>query len=138
MPLRDEPCRGIKINLIKFFWDLPKSAPQLHTFCIGRYSSGRVGTAFSILEDFLYDTERPSLQRVELINCKISWDSRLLTDLTRLCLEDSLKTNSSIIQFLLALQRMPALTDLPLKDSIPDDSEGPSTHPVGQSNLSEL
>ena len=41
-----------------------------------------------------------------------------------------MKTNSSIIQLLHALQRMPALTDLHLKDSIPDDSEGPATYPV--------
>ena len=86
------------------------------------------GTTFSIHEDFLYDTER--LQRVELINCKISWDSRLLTGLTHLNLEDSLNANSSIIQFLHALQRMPALTDLYLKDSIPDNSEGAFTYPV--------
>ena len=100
------------------FRDIPKSAPQLHTLYI-RPSSG---TAFSIDEDFLCDTEH--LQRVELTNCKISWDSSLLTGLTRLTLEDSLKANSSIIQVLQALQRMPALTNLHLKDSIPDDSEG--------------
>jgi hypothetical protein len=84
---------------------------------------------FSIHEDFLCDTER--LQRVELINCKISWDSRLLTGLTRLTIEvdDTLETNSSINQFLHALQRMPGLTELHLKDSIPDVSEGSSTHP---------
>jgi hypothetical protein len=67
--------------LEKIFRDLPKSAPQLHTLCIGSRS------AYSIHEDFLYDTER--LQCVELIHCKISWESRLLTGLTRLCLEDS-------------------------------------------------
>ena len=61
--------------LEKNFRDLPRSAPQFHTLCITpRYFSG---TAFSIHEDFLYDTER--LQRVKLINCKISWGSRLLT-----------------------------------------------------------
>jgi hypothetical protein len=87
-----------------------------------------VETIFSIHEDFLYDTER--LQRVELINCKISWDSRLLTGLTRLTLQKSLKMNSSIVQFLHALQRMPSLTDLRLYDSIPDDSKGPSTYPA--------
>ena len=83
----------------------------------------------SIPKDFLYDTER--LQRVELIDCKMGWDSRLLTGLTRLHL-DSLKAKSSTIQFLHALQRMPALTDLQLIDSIPgaDDSEDPSTYPV--------
>ena len=80
--------------------------------------------AFSIHEDFLYD-----LQRVELISCKISWDSQFLTGLTRLTQEDSLKENS-IIQVLHALQRMPALIDLRLKDSIPDDSEDSSTYPV--------
>ena len=111
------------------FRDLPKkSAPQLHTLCIRNHSLNYPETTFSIHEDFLYDTER--LQRVELLNCKIGWDSRLLTGLTRLTLEDSLKANSSIIQVLHALQRMPALTDLRLNDSIPDDSEGPSTYPV--------
>jgi hypothetical protein len=114
--------------LEEIFRDLPKSAPQLHTLCIGSYSFRFVGPAFPIHEDFLYDTER--LQRVELTNCQISWDSRLLTGLTHLTLEDSLKANSSIIQILHALQRMPALTNLHLKDSIPDDSEGPSTYPV--------
>jgi hypothetical protein len=113
--------------LEKFFRDSPKSAPQLHTLCIGSHSF-RFVKGFSVHEDFFCDTER--LQRVELINCKISWDSRLLTGLTRLRLEDSLKANSSIIQVLHALQRMPALTDLRLHDSIPDDSEGPSTYPV--------
>jgi hypothetical protein len=112
--------------LEKIFRDLPKSAPQLHTLCIGSHSYFFEG--FSVHDDFIYDTER--LQCVELFNCKISWDSRLLTGLTRLCLEDSLKANSSIIQVLHALQRMPALTDLRLKKSIPDDSEGPSTYPV--------
>jgi hypothetical protein len=40
------------------------------------------GTAFLIHDDFLYDIER--LQRVELVNCRISWDSRFLSvgDLT--------------------------------------------------------
>ena len=108
------------------FRDLPKSAPQLHTLRIGLSS---FKTGFSIHEDFLYDAER--LQHVDLINCKISWDSRLLTGLTRLRLEveDSSKLNSSMNQFLHALQRMPALTELRLKDSIPDDSEGHSTYP---------
>jgi len=111
--------------LEEIFRDLPtKSAPQLHTLHIRSQS---FHSACSIHEDFLYDTER--LQCVELINCKISWDSRLLTGLTRLCLENSMKANSSIIQVLYALQRMPALTDLRLKDSISDDSEGPSTYP---------
>ena len=115
-------------GLEEIFRDLPKSAPQLRTLRIGSYWP-RSSTAFSIHKDFLYDTER--LQRVELINCKIGWDSRLLTGLTCLILEldDSLKANSSINQFLHALQRMPALIELRLKDSIPDDSEDPSTYP---------
>ena len=116
------------LTLDEIFRDLPKSAPQLHTLCIRSHSFHLVETAFSIHEDFLYDTDR--LQRVELIKCKISWDSRLLTGLTHLTLEDSLKADSSIIQVLHALQRMPALTDLHLKDSIPDDSEGASNYPV--------
>ena len=123
---------GITASALKeIFCDLPKSAPQLHTLCIGSSSSYISGHVFPIHEDFLYDTER--LQRVELINCKISWESPLLTGLTRLTLESqySLISNSSINQFLHALQRMPALTDLRLKDySIPDDSESPSTYPV--------
>ena len=129
-----EMNRVEEINLIaipgsileQIFLDLPKSAPQLHTLCIGspRFSA----TSFSILEDFLYDTEH--LQCVELTNCKINWDSQLLNGLTRLTLEDSLMANCSFIQVLHALQRMPALTDLHLKNSIPHDSCGPSTYPV--------
>ena len=115
---------GLKLEEI--FRDVPKSAPQLHTLCIERYSPHF--PIYSIDEDFLCDTER--LQRVELINCEISWDSQLLTGLTRLHLEDCLKANSSITQFLHALQRMPALTDLRLIYSIPDESEGPPTYPV--------
>ena len=110
------------------FWGLPglpKSAPQLHTLSI---RSRLPRTEFSIHEDFFSDTG--SLRHVELIDCQISWDSRLLTGLTRLILEHSLKANSSIIQFLHALQRMPASTDLHLIGSIPDDSEGSSTYPV--------
>ena len=108
----------------------PKSAPHLRILCIGSHSFSYVESGFSIPEDFLYDTER--LRRVELINCKISWDSRLLTGLTRLSLENclDLEAKSSIIQFLHALQRMPALTDLHLKDSIPEDLENLSTYPV--------
>ena len=119
-----------KLTLEKIFRNLPKSAPQLHTLCIGvgGHSFQYTGIGFSIHDDFLYDTER--LQCVELTRCKISWDSRLLTGLTRLALEVSLNSNSSIIQVLHALQRMPALTYLHLKDSIPDDSEGLSTSPV--------
>ena len=79
------------LTLEEIFRDLPKSAPQLHTLSIGSYSSH---LAFSIHEDFLYNTNR--LQRVKLINYKISWDSRLLTRLTRLTLEDSLEANTSI------------------------------------------
>ena len=93
--------------------------------CI-RLFSGAAG--FSIDEDFLYDTDR--LRSVELINSKISWDSRLLTGLTCLTLKDSLKANSSIIQLLNAFRRMPALSYLLLDDSIPDDSGGPSTYDV--------
>ena len=111
------------IVLEKIFRDLPKSAPQLHTLCIQLYSGA---ACISIDEDFLYDTKR--LQCVGLTNCKISWDSQLLTGLTRLTLENSLKANPSITQVLHALRRMPALTHLHLYDSIPDDSEGPSTY----------
>ena len=118
--------------LEKIFSDLPQSAPQLHTLCIGSCSPYFSENAFSIHENFLYDTER--LQRVELINCEISWASPLLTGLTSLTLEvtleDSLKANSSINQFFHALQRMPALTHLRLKNSIPEYSEGPSTYPA--------
>jgi hypothetical protein len=115
--------------LEEIFRDVPKSAPQLHTLCIGGggHSFRFTETGFSIREDFLHDTER--LQYVELIKCKISWDCRLLTGLTRLTLEDSLNANSSVIQVLHALQRMPALTDLCLKNAIPDDSKGLSNHP---------
>ena len=67
------------IVLEKILRDLPKSAPQLHTLCIQLFSGAE---CFSIDEDFLYDTER--LQCVELTNCKISWDSQLLTGLTSL------------------------------------------------------
>ena len=116
------------VILKEIFQDLPKSAPHLHTLGIGSYSFSHAGPSFPIHEDFLYDTDR--LQRVELTNCEISWDSRLLTGLTVLTLDDCSKANSSIIQVLHALQRMPALTDLHLKDSIPDGSDGPSTFPV--------
>ena len=115
------------------FRDLPKSAPQLHTLCIrSRPPQSRFsGTTFLINEDFLYDTER--LQCVELIHCQISWDSRLLTGLTRLTLEveeGSLKANSSINQFLHALRRMPTLTDLHLTNSIPSNLEGSFPYPA--------
>ena len=113
--------------LEEIFQDLPMSAPQLHTLCIGSCLPCFSGKAFPIGEDFLYDTQH--LRHVELINCNISWDSRLLTGLTRLTLKDSLKANSSIIQFLRALQKMPALTDLCVEDLIPDNSESPSTYP---------
>ena len=116
----------------KVFQDFRKSAPQLHTLRIGpgyySYSFRSVGSKFPIHEDFLCDTER--LRRVELTNCNISWDSRLLTGLTRVNLDNCSKSNSSIIQVLHALQRMPALTDLYLIDSIPDGSGGPSSYPV--------
>ena len=85
-------------RILEIFRDLPKSAPQNHTLCIRSHSLRSAKTAFPIHDDFLYDTER--LRRVELINCNISWDSRLLTGLTRLTLENSLKANSLIIQFL--------------------------------------
>ena len=113
---------GFSYSAMKeIFRDLPKSAPQLHTLCIERVCS--------IHEDFLQDTER--LQRVELSYCTtISWDSRLLTGLTFLSLEWSLNPNSSIIQVLHALQRMPALTELRLIYSIPEGSGGASTYPV--------
>ena len=68
-----------------------------------------------------------------MINCQIGWDSRLLTGLTRLTLvfelPQALNANTSINQFLHALQRMPALTDL-LIGSISDDLEGSSPYPV--------
>ena len=112
--------------LEEIFRHVPKSAPQLHTLCLAsRFYHGPV---FSIHEDFLYNTDR--LQRVKLINCEISWDSRLLTGLTHLFLQNSLKANSSMIEFFHAIQQMPALTDLQLEDSIPDDLDGPSTYPV--------
>ena len=125
----DITCRIPELALEEIFRDLPKSAPQLRTLRIDRRSPAAYlsVTAFSIHEDFLYDTER--LQHVELFNCKISWNSRLLSGLTRLTLEVE-DAKSSINQFLHALQRMPALTELRLKDSIPDDPEGLSTYPV--------
>ena len=83
------PGRILKEN----FRDSPKSAPQLHTLRIRPY----FGTRFSIHEDFLYDTER--LQRVELINCNISSDSRLLTGLTHLTLEDSFEFEGKLFNY---------------------------------------
>ncbi|KAF8805504.1 hypothetical protein BYT27DRAFT_7339708 [Phlegmacium glaucopus] len=120
--------------LKQLFQDMPKSAPQLHTLRISDTKSPRslypIRSAFTIQDDFLCDTER--LKCVELTQCKISWDSRLLTGLTRLTLHGSWKdhSSSSIIQFLHALQRMPALTHLDLLDSIPHNSGRLSTYPV--------
>ena len=117
--------------LESIFQNIPTSAPQLHTLLIRstqpNYSSDK---AFTIHQDFLCDTER--LKCVDLANCRISWDSQLLTGLTRLTLLHSLKdkANSSIIPFLHALQRMPALTNLDLEDSIPHDSGVLSTYPA--------
>ena len=115
-------------TLEEIFRNCPKSAPQLHTLCLRSLSYSK--TPFSINDDFLYDTG--NLQHVGLINCKISWDSRLLTGLTYLNLQNSLKWNSgsSIIQVLQALRRMPALTGLHLIDSIPDNEEGPFPYAV--------
>ena len=45
-----------RLIMEEIFRDLPKSAPQLHTLCIDSYRSA--GTALSIHEDFLCDTER--------------------------------------------------------------------------------
>ena len=115
---------GFSRSTVKvIFRDLPRSAPQLHTLCIGSN-----GGAFTIHDDFIYDTGR--LKRVELSYCKIRWDSRLLTGLTCLTLERCLNPNSSIIQVLHALQRMPALTELHLINSIPDELGRASTYPV--------
>ena len=127
----DEMSRVEEINLTgfsqstmqKIFRDLPKSAPQLHTLCIDKGIDD-----FSFPEDFLYNTER--LQRVELSFYTISWESQLLTGLTRLTLKGSLNANSSIIQVLHALKRMPALTELRLIDSIPAESGGACIYPV--------
>ena len=107
-------------TLEKLLQDLPKSAPQLHTLRITCHLSE---PPYMIDEDFLRDTAR--LRCVNLVNCKISWDSRLLTGLTRLTLHGSLKKddeNSSIVQFFHALERMPALTNLDLEDAIPHNS----------------
>ena len=113
--------------LEKIFQDLPKSAPQLHTFHITSPQPRHLsGPDFTIDEDFFTDTER--LRCVHLVRCKINWDSRLLTSLTRLTLHHTLK-DSSFIQFLHALQRMPALTELDLESSIPYDSK-PSSYPL--------
>ena len=118
------------------FQDLPKSAPQLHTFRIALLPPSFPGpeSPFTIHEDFLSDTER--LKNVHLVNCKISWDSRLLTGLTYLTIHlhnslmDNTTSSDSIISFLHALQRMPALTDLDLENSIPYDSGGLSNYPA--------
>jgi hypothetical protein len=40
------------------FRDVPKSAPQFHTLCIGSYTFTSLGPAFPIHDDFLYDTEQ--------------------------------------------------------------------------------
>ncbi|KAF8806753.1 hypothetical protein BYT27DRAFT_7190406 [Phlegmacium glaucopus] len=116
-------------TLKQLFRDIPKSAPQLNTLRINN-ASPPTGPAFTIQEDFFSDTER--LRCVHLTKCKIGWDSRLLIGLTRLTLHNTLKdhSSSSILQFLHALQRMPALTDLDLEDSIPHDSGELSTCPV--------
>jgi hypothetical protein len=124
---------ALGVVLATIFRDLPKSAPQLHILRIKSpvaTASFPSRAAFTIPEDFLCDTER--LQRIVLVNCEIPWDSRLLTGLTHLTLHNSLKanTNSSISQFLDALQRMPALANLDLENSIPHDSGVPSTYPT--------
>ena len=55
-------------------------APQLHT------STLCIGSHFKISMNKYFLTER-LLRRVELSNCKISWDSRLLAGLSGLRLE---------------------------------------------------
>ena len=115
--------------LEKLFQGLvPKSAPQLHTFRIVLCSNYPKPNTFTIHENILSDMER--LRCVHLVECKISWDSRLLTVLTHLTLHRSLKDNasSSIIQFMHALQRMPALINLDIQQSIPHDAGGLSTY----------
>ncbi|KAF8805100.1 hypothetical protein BYT27DRAFT_7258583 [Phlegmacium glaucopus] len=120
-------------TLKQFFQDIPKSAPQLKTLRVDNATvvpTSFLSTAFTIPDDFLSDTAR--LRCVQLKRCKIGWDCRILTGLTRLTLHDSLKdhSNSSIIPFLHALQQMPALTHLDLEDSIPDHSGELSTYPI--------
>ena len=87
-------------SLENLFQSLPKSAPQLHIVSRPLLSSYRSGTTFTILEDFLCDSTQ-RLQCVNLVHCKIGWDSHLLTGLAHLTLHNSLKDNStcSIIQF---------------------------------------
>ena len=114
--------------LEKNFRDLPMSAPQLHIRIHCVLEVGRPTSPKLFFRSMKISSTTQNACNV--FNCKIGWDSRLLTGLTRLNLEaeDSLNLNSSINQFLHALQRMPALTELHLKDSIPDDSE--ATYPV--------
>ncbi|KAF8803469.1 hypothetical protein BYT27DRAFT_7195760 [Phlegmacium glaucopus] len=119
-------------TLEQLFQDIPKSAPQLHTLRLNESMPTGLPFTYSatISDDFLSDTGR--LQCVQLTKCKIGWDCTLLTGLTRLTLHDSLEdhSSSSMVQFLHALQRMPALTDLDLVNSIPHNSGELSTCPI--------
>ena len=106
--------------------DFPKSAPQLHTLCLGSYSTG---IKFGLFVDCLLNNTE-LLRHVKLIRCSISWESRLLSGLTHLTLEKIAPPyDDSLLHLLHALQRMPALIELHIKNSLPDSSEDQSTFP---------
>ncbi|KAJ3512130.1 hypothetical protein NLJ89_g3704 [Agrocybe chaxingu] len=97
----------------------PRSAPRLESLVINdgpRYSLASY-PPFKLACDSFSDTDR--LRRLELVKVEVNWDSRLLSSLTHLKLDDiSFGGRPLTTQLLNMLRRMPDLEVLELRDCL--------------------
>jgi hypothetical protein len=92
-------------------------APLLRSLCLANTRGDDPRNNRYTLPEMLFVGDDHHLERLELVNCIISWDSPLLHDLVHLKLLNTLQP--TITQLLEALERMPSIETLDLKDSLP-------------------
>jgi hypothetical protein len=96
---------------------IDERAPLLRTLCLSNSWGGDPMNNKYTLPEMLFVGDDHRLERLELVNCVISWDSPLLHNLIHLKLHNTLQP--TITQLLEALERMPLVETLDLKDSLP-------------------
>jgi hypothetical protein len=96
---------------------IDEHAPLLRSLCLANTIGDDPRNNRYTLPETLFVSDGHHLEHLELINCTISWDSPLLHDLVHLMLHNTLKP--TITQLLEALERMPLIEALVLRDSLP-------------------
>ncbi|KAJ7115973.1 hypothetical protein C8R44DRAFT_880364 [Mycena epipterygia] len=119
--------------------NLSDTAPYLHSLCLS--SPGLSQEEHFTLPDTFLNGEAPRLRRLELTRFFLPWDSPLMSNLTRLKIQNPGPTaRPSMPELVEALERMPLLETLELDNALPTIAAGVTTIPTpnDRTSLSKL